>query len=236
MSHLLNINAEYSEKMKTILKLRWDPVAVKLIKPGEEYPDGPVEPESSLSHCQAVFRARKGECLKVPYEMENCRVGTAVLGMSDTPEKVASGEFHAGIGIHDSAASAKRMIDDRILIPYKTAGEVVCPLKNANFIPDAVIVIDVSERIFWIMSVSTAEKGERAEFSTAPFQCTCEDIVAMPMVSGRLNVSFGCFGCRKRTDMTADEIACGMPYSVLPEYVKRLERYADGPLTKAKRE
>lgn len=236
MSQLTDTNAEYAEKMKAILKLRWEPVAIKLIKIDEEYPDGPKEPDSALSHCQAVFRARKGECLRVPYEMENCHVGTSVLGMCDTPAKVASGEFHGGIAIHDSAEAAKNMIDGRIMIPYKTKGEVICPLKNADFIPDVVVVVDVSERIFWLMSMSTAKEGGRAEFSTAPFQCVCEDMTAIPIVNNSMNVSFGCYGCRKRTDMAADEMVCGMPYGFMPEYVARLERYVDGPLSKAKRE
>ena len=236
MADILKTNAEYAEKMRTILKLRAEPVAVKLIKEGEDYPKAPKVPAEQLSHCQAVFRARKGECLSVPYEMTNCHVGAAVLGMTETPPKVLCGEFHAGTGIHDSVAAAEKMISSRMLIPYKTVGEVVCPLKNADFVPDAVLVIDIPERIYWLVSQMTAEKGGRAQLSTAPFQCACEDITAFPMVTGSPGISLGCFGCRKKTDMAADELAYGMPYSLVPEYVARLERYADGPISKAKRD
>jgi uncharacterized protein (DUF169 family) len=236
MTDMLRTNAGYAAKMKTILKLRSEPVAVKLIREGEEYPKGPKEPDSQLSHCQAVFRAREGECFNIPFEMTNCHVGAAVFGMTKTPEKVASGEFHAGIGIHDSVAAAERMISTRLLIPYKTVGETVCPLKDADFIPDAVIVIDIPERVYWIISMSTAEKGGRAEISTAPFQCACEDITAVPILTGSPNISLGCFGCRKKTDMRADELACGIPYKLIPEYVSRLERYSEGPIQKAKRD
>ena len=236
MSDVLRKNAEYAEKMKTILKLRWEPVAVKLIKEGEAYPSGLKAPEAQLSHCQAVFRARKGECLMLSLEMTNCYVGAAVLGMTETHEKVASGEFHAGIGIHDSADAAKKMIDTRVVIPYKTIGEAVCPLGKADFVPDAVIVIDIAERIYWVVSMITAEKGGRAEFSTAPFQCACEDVLAMPMVTGKPNLSLGCFGCRKKTDMAPDEMACGIPFALIPGYAARLEKYADGAISKAKRD
>jgi uncharacterized protein (DUF169 family) len=236
MSDILRTNAEYAEKMRSILKLRSEPVALKLIKTGEEYPRGPKKPESQLSHCQAVFRARKGECFNIPLELNNCHVGAAVLGMCDTPEKVASGEFHASTGIHDSTESAMKMMDERITVPFKTIGETVCPLKNADFIPDVVIVIDIAERIYWITAMMTAEKGGRAVFSNAPFQCACEDVAAVPMVTGSTNISLGCFGCRKKTDMAADELACGIPYAAIPGYVTRLKRYADGPIAKAKRD
>jgi len=236
MTDILKTNAEYAEKMKSILKLRYEPVAVKLIKEGEKYPNGATIPAAQLSHCQAVFRAKKGECISIPFEMTNCHVGAAVLGMTETPEKVASGEFHAGTGIHDSVAAAARMIEERIVIPYKTVGEVVCPLKNADFVPDAVIIIDIPERVYWIVAMMSAEKGERAEFSTAPFQCACEDVTAFPIMSGSPNISLGCFGCRKKTDMLSDEMACGMPYGLINGYVSRLERYSEGPISKAKRD
>ena len=236
MADILKTNAEYAEKMKSILMLRAEPVAVKLIREGEAYPKGLKEPESQLSHCQAVFRAKKGECFSISLEMTNCHVGAAVLGMTETPAKVASGEFHAGTGVHDSAAAAERMIRERLMIPYKTVGEAVCPLKDADFIPDAVVVIDIPERIYWLVAMVTAEKGGRAEFSSAPFQCACEDIVAVPMLTGTPNISLGCFGCRKKTDMDSDELAYGMPYGLVPEYVARLERYSEGPISKAKRD
>jgi len=236
MADILKTNAEYAEKMRSILLLRSEPVAVRLIREGETYPNGPKMPESQLSHCQAVFRAMKGECLKIPFEMTNCHVGAAVLGMTDTPAKVACGEFHAGTGVHDSVEAAERMIRERAVIPYKTVGEVVCPLRNADFIPDAVIVIDIAERIYWLAAMMTAEKGGRAEFSCAPFQCACEDVMAFPMVTGAPNISLGCFGCRKKTDMAADELAYGVPYEFIPGYVARLERYSEGPLSKAKRD
>lgn len=59
-----------------------------------------------MSHCQAVFAASRGARLNMRAEDENCHVGSSALGMVPTPEKVASGEFHAGIGMHDDAGAA----------------------------------------------------------------------------------------------------------------------------------
>ena len=236
MSQILKTNAEYAEKLKGILKLRYEPVAVKLMKEGEAYPECCKMPESQMSHCQAVFRAKDGACIQMPISMQSCHVGASALNMIDTPEKVASGEFHAGMGIHDSTDSAKKMISDRMVPPCRSVGEVVCPLKDADFTPDVVVLIDIAERIYWMVPLMTAEQGGRATFSTSPFQCACEDITSVPIVTGNPNISLGCFGCRKKTDMKADEIACGIPYSRLPGYVAHLDKYDSGIMTKAKRE
>ena len=133
MSAVLEDNQRYAERLKTVLKLRNEPVACKLIKEGEEFPAGVARPEAQLTHCQAVFRAKSGECFALTAEDEGCHVGAAVLGMMPTPDKVASGEFHGGMGMFDSVEAAKKMIDARYMVDYKTVGEVVCPLKKADF-------------------------------------------------------------------------------------------------------
>lgn len=236
MSDILSKNKEYAAVMKEVLRLRGEPVAIRLVRKGEEFPEGYEEPESQVSHCQAVFRAKAGESFKLPLSSQNCMVGASALNMAPTPEKVATGDFHAGIGMHDSAEAAARMIADRKIVPFESQGEVVCPLGEADFVPDVVTIEDMPERCYWVVPLSTAETGGRVEFSTSPFQCACEDITAMPIVTGKPNISLGCFGCRKKTSMAADEMAVGIPYAMIPGFVDHLRRYADTVMTKAKRD
>ena len=236
MSEILEKNKGFASVMKDVMKLRYEPVAIKLIKEGEAFPEGYQEPAEQQSHCQAVFKAKNGASFAMPLACHNCMVGASALGMTPTSEKIASGEFHAGIGMHDSPAAAAKMIGDRKIVPYKTIGEVVCPLKDADFVPDVVAIDDIPERIYWVVPLSTAENGGRAEFSTSPFQCACEDVTSMPICTGKPNISLGCFGCRKKTDMKPDELACGIPYAMIPGFVEHLKKYGEGVMTKAKRE
>lgn len=229
-------NAKYAERMKTLLLLRHEPVAIKLVKKGESYPEGYDLPEKQMSHCQAVMGAKNGNSYKMTLDMQGCNVGAAALGMMKNPEKVANGEFHAGMGIHESPAAAKEMIDQRIDVDYETEGEIVCPLKDANFTPDVVAFVDIPERIYWVEGLFTRKTGGRVHYSTAPFQCACEDLTAVPIMTKKPNISIGCFGCRKKTDMKPDEMAVGIPYSLIPGMVDTLEIYKDGVFTKAKRD
>ncbi len=234
MSQLEN-NRKYAEALKSVIGLAREPVAVRLIREGEEFPVCCSYPDKQMSHCQAVFAASCGSCLNMRASDENCHVGSSALSMAETPEKVATGEFHAGIGMHDSPQAASKMISDRVLVPFKTIGEAVCPLKDADFVPDVVIFIDIPERCYWFIPLETAVQGGRVQFSTSPFQCACEDLTSMPMVSGKPNISVGCFGCRKKTDMKAEEMGIGIPYERIAGYVDHLTRYAEGPMAKAKR-
>ncbi len=229
-------NAQIADRLKTVLRLRHEPVAIKLVKKGEEYPEGYELPPEQRSHCQAVMDAKNGKCYKMTAEMQGCNVGASTLGMMPKPEKVKNGEFHAGIGIHETPASAKAMNDAVSDIPYETAGEIVCPLRDADFTPDAVVVVDIPERVYWFEAFYTYKNGGRVTYTTAPFQCACEDITAVPIVTGKPNISIGCFGCRRRTDMKADEMAIGIPFSLIPDMMDVLGKYENTVLVKAKRD
>lgn len=236
MSELLTRNSEYASKIKSILKLRYEPVAVKLIPVGDDFPGGYRKPEGQMSHCQSVMRARKGECLTTKLEDQSCHVGSSALGITDTPEKVADGTFHYNIGAFDSPEASAKIISDRKVPEGRMVGEIVCPLKDADFEPDVVIIIDIPERIYWTVPLATAEKGGRVEFSTSAFQCACEDVTSYPLITQKPNISLGCYGCRKKTDMAADELAAGIPYGLVPGFVEHLEKYETGMMVKAKRD
>ncbi|MFA7030859.1 MAG: DUF169 domain-containing protein [Candidatus Methanomethylophilaceae archaeon] len=236
MSHLLVDNSVYASKIKSVLKLRYEPVAVKLVPEGEEFPGGYRKPEGQMSHCQAVMRARKGERITMRPEDQSCHVGSSALGIAETPEKVADGTFHYNIGGFDSPEAAAKTISDREIPSVRMAGQVVCPLKDADFQPDVVVLVDIPERLYWIVVFASAEKGGRSEFSTSAFQCTCEDVTSYPLVTQKPNVSLGCYGCRRRTDMAADEMAAGIPYGMVPDFAAHLEKYETGMMAKAKRD
>jgi len=231
----MTINRAAAKAFKDILELRHEPVAVKLVKENEDFPDGYSIPEKQMSYCQSVMQARHGNSFMMPVDSHLCNVGASALGMMTVPEKVASGEFHFMQKIHDSVNATKKMIDDASAIPFKTKGTVVCPLKDANFEPDVVVFIDIPERIYWFAGLYTAEEGGRMNYTTAPFQAACVDITATPVVKGSPNISIGCMGCRKRTDLKPDEMLIGVPGNLIPNMVETLQRYHEDVMPKANR-
>jgi len=231
----LAVNQKAAKSFKDILELRYEPVAVKLVKENENFPAGFEIPDKQLSYCQSVMQARHGGRFMMPPEAHVCNVGASVLGMMPVPEKVASGEFHFMQKVHDTIDATKRMIDESANIPFKTKGTVVCPLKDANFEPDVVIFVDIPERIYWFSALYSSSKGGRVQYSTAPFQAACVDATAAPVSSGAPNISIGCMGCRKRTDLKQDEMVIGVPGHLISSMVTTLERYREDVLPKANR-
>jgi len=229
------VNEEYSTKFKEILELRSEPVAVKLVREGEEFPSGHPIPDKSITHCQSVMRARRGEKFMMPASMHICPTGAAFLGMADMPPNVASGEFHYAMGVMDTVEAVKRTIGGGTIVPGKIIGTVVCPLKDADFEPDVVIFTDIPERIYWFAPLYTAHTGGRVTYITSAFQSACLDVTSIPAVTGRPNLSVGCLGCRNNTDLATDELMIGIPGSLIGDMTATLEKYAADALQRVNR-
>ncbi len=224
-----------AQKLKEILGLRYEPVAVKIIKQGESVTEQFTEPADKIRHCQSIMRARKGESFLIPAEKHACVVGASSLGLVPTPIKVKEGDFHANIGMFESAKAAANMIKQRYEIEDKnTDATLVGPLRNFRMEPDVVVLVDLPETLYWLVPAATFFEGGRQDFSTAAFQATCVDSTIIPLITGRLNMSMGCFGCRRSTDIQNDEMIAGIPYTNLEKMIQALEKIQSGPMKKAR--
>jgi uncharacterized protein (DUF169 family) len=227
---------EMSRILMQSLGLKNEPVAITLIKKGQEITDGYVEPETPIRHCQSIMRARKGESLVVPAEKQACTVGASALGLGPTPEKVATGELHYNLGMFETQTAAKRMIDQR---PMIEAGSVVAtvlsPLSKARVEPDVVVIVGTPEQIYWLMPVAvTFNIGGRVTADTAAFQATCVDATVIPYLTGNTNLSLGCYGCRRSTDIAPEEMLVGIPMSNMRNIVAAISKLSQGPIPKSR--
>lgn len=222
--------------LKTILGLRYEPVAVKLIRNDEPDPTGYPLPDKQISHCQAVMAAKSGSSFYVPAHLQGCNNGASALGLKEVAEKLQSGEFYYGFGMHDTQEAAAAMVASRAELPQIYKGEIITPLGEADFVPDAVIIVDLPEVLYWFVLLQTHEKGGRAVFTTAPFQAVCVDCTAFPILNSEINISMGCYGCRRKTGIRKDELLVGFPGNRLEEIAAMLKKYNEDLLTKAKRD
>jgi uncharacterized protein (DUF169 family) len=228
--------ADLSKILVDSLGLRNEPVAVTLIKKGQDIPSDYHVVDGATRHCQSIMKARKGEKLCVPAERNACPVGSSALGECPIPEKVRSGEFHHKTGMYDSEAAAAKMIEMRTALPEGSViATVVSPLSEATVEPDVVIVVGLPEQIYWIVPVAeTYMEGGRATLTTASFQASCVDTTIIPFLTGKVNISLGCLGCRKNSDILPEEMLVGIPWSQFENIVAVIEKMSKGAIPKAR--
>ena len=215
---------ELSQKMKTILGLKWSPVAVKLVKKDEPLPKDIPKPRGRLRHCQSIMAARRGKTLLLTINEHGCPDGASVLGLMKTPEKIKRGELLFKVGEFASMKESKRIIDER---PHLKVGDfkatVVAPLEETPFDPDVVVLTTNPEQAMWISCAYAYFTGERLTFSTIGYNACCVDSTVIPYLTGKINMSLGCYGCRGSTELSDNEVYVAIPAKLLPQIMTALE-------------
>jgi len=215
---------EYAARMVSILGLSSSPVGVRLLSS-----DGKVSPgaERLLQHryCQALMKARRGGDVLLGGEGISCPAAAAAFGFPPLPQGLQSGQGLVGFGIvSDSAVGRQMFVGMPRLDPGRIAMLHLFPLEKGEYAPDLVVVEDEVEKLMWIvLSYLHAKGGRRVPSSTAVLQATCVDSTIIPLMEDRLNLGYGCYGCRDATDIGNHETVLGFPIRFLPPIVEHLE-------------
>lgn len=197
------------------LDLTSEPVGIRFIAEGAAVPEG-YEPPANRRYCQALMEARRGGRVVLTPGNVSCPAAAAAFGFKPLPPKLASGEMLVAFGIFGSPEAGKATVDSMRRLPMgQYAAVVLGPLAQMDCEPDVVVVEGTVEQIMWIALASRYRTGGRAEFTTAILQATCEDATLIPFLTGRLNATLGCYGCRDATDMGTEETVVGFPGAML---------------------
>lgn len=218
---------ELSSKLKSMLGLKGSPVAVKLVRAKEEIPAGVAEIGEKVRHCEMVQKARHGATFYATTEKHACAGGAGALGITETPEKIHSGEFYFGLGRFSTKGAAKRTMNAVPRVDDEFYATMYAPLETAAFHPDVIVVIGNPAQMLRVAQANIFGTGGRNYVDFAGIQSLCADAVAEPYVTGEVNATFGCDGSRKYAKIADDELIVGIPVEKLESIVKALEKFAN---------
>lgn len=209
--------------MISILSLKGSPVGVKFLLKEENSPED-AEILKKHRYCQALMKASKGSNVVLAGEEISCPAAASAFGFRPLPESLKSGKGLVGFGIVSDPEIGKKMFEGMLrLDENKIKGIHLYPLEKASEIPDIIIVEDDPEKLMWIaLAYLHATGGERIESSTAILQATCVDSTIIPFLKNRMNLTYGCYGCRDATDLSEKEAIIGSPGSYLTPIMEHL--------------
>jgi uncharacterized protein (DUF169 family) len=224
------------KRIRTMAGLATFPVGVSLLAGGGTPGIARLE---GTRYCQALMWARHGESVLLDALGLACPAAARAFGFRPLPEKLASGEGLVSFGIVGDPAVGRAMFHRMPVIEAGTVRTLqLSPLERAERIPDVVVVEDEVERLMWIaLAGLNAEEGRRIESSTAILQAACVDSTVVPFLEDRMNLSYGCYGCRDATDMAPGEAVLGFPLRMLLSIERELSRLGQKamPASRAKR-
>ncbi len=215
---------EMGRRLEEALELEVSPVGVRLLPEDSCFPSSAL-PLRQHRYCQAVMRARHGEEVALDGEGLACPAAARAFGFRPLPANLESGKGLVGFGIVADPEVGAAMFRN---MPRLEAGAVgllhLFPLEAAPETPDIVLVEDEVERLMWLaLAYVHATGGERVQANTAVLQAVCADGTIVPYREGRLNLTYGCYGCREATDILGQEALVGFPVSLLEPLVSHLE-------------
>lgn len=214
---------EAADVMKGILGLTYEPIAVKFLEKKNNL-EG-FEMPSDRRYCQVLMGAREGNKLILSGDNISCPAAAWALGFKEPPLKLSSGEMPFAMGIFGSPEAVRNTF---ATMPRLEMGKyqmvACCPLGQAPFEPDIVVLESDVEHLMWVALADVFETGGRLEFSTAILQATCVDGTIMPFLKQKIHASLGCYGCREATNMTESECVLGFPFKDLENIINSLKK------------
>jgi len=207
---------EWSSMLERILRLRWKPVAISLIPKGAALPDIP-KPRTKLRYCQSLMAARRGKSLLMTADCHACPDGTSILGLTEIPPKLASGELYIRFGKLATIEAARQMVAERPQLPERSVqATLVTPLDKAVMPPDVIAIIAQPEQMMWLCMAAAYFTGKKFDFKVSGYNAQCVETTLLPYTSGKINISLGCYGCRASSDVGDDLMFMGVPYAQMP--------------------
>jgi len=200
-------NIEFNKILNEKLDLDSEPVAIKFFNNLDEIPDGIEKIPDKKRHCEMVRDASYGKKFYASSNEQACKGGSAALGLEDFPEKLKSGETYYKLGRFKDLETSKRTVDSLSVIKDKHLGIIYAPLKEAEFVPDIIVILTSPVVGMKIAQSIVYSSGEKVSPSFAGIQSICGDVVSGPYMTGKTNMSLGCSGSRKYADIKDNELA-----------------------------
>lgn len=208
------------------------PLAVRVLKPGEELPPKAKQPWRDLgvrlSVCQAMGMARRyGWTISVSSADQSCPIAQIVFGFA--PSLPFYEEGHLAYGMYCETLKAGNKAEAAIpKFSREEAGTLlIAPLQRAAFEPEIIVIYANSAQVMRLTAGALYQAGGYLPAKASP-RADCADIVIGTLREKQAQVILPCYGDRV-FGLTQDHEMCfTIPFSQLDELLKGLSGTEQG--------
>lgn len=215
----------WCKELVEVLGLEKTPVAVTYT---DRLPPEAQTPKCRV--CSGLYQAAAGQMLGFEAANSACPGGSMYLGFrTQTPEQAVklrnfliNGEklFSCPAAIFRSQATGPRL-------PLGLAQHVLfAPLSQAPLQPDVVVFLCNAAQAARLVNLAYFETGEALQCD--PTGALCRAAITYPLVTNRVNVTFGDVTARKSEQVADDELYVTLPWIHLRSLMASLDRCSAG--------
>jgi uncharacterized protein (DUF169 family) len=203
------------------------PLAVRMVKVGEELSERTKRPHQDLKHkvavCQTFAMARRyGWQIAVGEEDINCPLALTAFGFREETETYTCGDMCAGMFTATKKAGAKteELVPKFSFQQYRYI--LTAPNHRADFPPHLYLIYGNSAQIMRLLTAALYKSGG---YITSKFsgRLDCADICIETMKTGQPQVILPCYGDRVFGQTQDHEMAITIPAGAEEDLVKGLE-------------
>lgn len=181
---------ELSDKIIEFLEIEKEPVAIKVYDKEEDAKSELPKYEGQAKHCQLVSNTSiNRESYYATVEEINCPNGQLALGLID------------------------KSVDVLPQLPPVKAAIGYAPLSDVEFTPDVIIIYAMPSQAYKIAQLFKTKLKRRFEANFNGTASLCADAVAYPYNTGKSNMTLGCMGSRKFSDINDEEMVIALTLS-----------------------
>ena len=218
----LSEKARHSAKLQETLGLEGSPVAAAILP---QPPAGLKQWRRKATPCMMLQSARRGSAFYCSGDSIFCS-GRAHLGIAEPPVWNLEDFLVRGEKLSGSRAVAHKMLE---LVKKRTPklGEYLAfsPLEKVEFNPDVILFVGTPLQISRIIFLDAFETGE---IDTVHGEPLCSGVIATPITTRKIGVSFLDMTCRRFGKYKPEEMVIGVPSERLSRIVNSIDRSIAG--------
>jgi uncharacterized protein (DUF169 family) len=212
----------HSMRLQNVLELTGSPVAVAIV------PDSPRN-LGNLQHkatvCMMVQMARNGATFCSSGNNILCG-GRANLGVGESPIRKLDDFLVRREKLFSTKVAARRLLElDKKQAPDQGKHLAFSPLETASFTPDVVLFIGTPAQLSRIIFLDAFRTGMIDTIHGEPL---CSGVIAMPITTGKIGISFMDASCRLFGKYKPEEMVVGVPYQKLLRIVDNIDLSSAG--------
>jgi uncharacterized protein (DUF169 family) len=217
-----NLNKELAEKLKNILKLEREPVAIKwsVREPRN------IQKEAEKSRfCTKLGKAMNGQIFYSTAEEEECAGGLKYSGMKDPqelPRNMRSGAFLVPAGVYGSIPAVQRSWKSNMCVDSGIFQAIIfAPLIKAEFAADVIFLVCNARQAMLLLHANAYDSGSHGlGADSGPI---CSSMAAIPYLTGKVTYGFGDIGSRRHLEIKPEEVMVSIPATGLSRIINNLE-------------
>ncbi len=225
---------EIEEVMSITIKHQTHPLAIKLLRPGDEIPEGVKNPVKDygvpFSLCQALALSRK-EALTIVLDKnsQSCPIALAGLGFV-RPEAFLSGNYMLA-PTNQSPEARKKIAGSLPRFPFgKYQHILISPIKTASFDPDVIVFYGSGAQVMRMIQAAVFSSGKGLT-SIAMGTGGCLLPIVASVLEGECKVAVPGNGDRRLGLVGDGELGFGMPRERFEEVINGLKLSQEGKQT-----